>query len=67
MRFALPGFVIGRSQAHHIGECLRTATALVLATFNLSPEDITWMSRDSCSQIVHLSLTAIRLSVPPGK
>jgi len=67
IRFALPGDAIGRSRAHRIGECLRTATALVLAKFNLSPEDITWMSRYSCSQIVHLSLTAIRLSVPQGK
>ena len=67
IRFALPGDVIGRSRAHHTGECLRTATAPVLAKFNLSPEDITWMSRYSCSQIVHLSLTAIRLSVPQGK
>ena len=67
IRFALPGDVIGRSRAHHTGECLRTATAPVLAKFNLSPEDITWMSRYSRSQIVHLSLTAIRLSVPQGK
>jgi hypothetical protein len=67
IRFALPGAAIGRSWAHHIGECLRMATSLVPAKIGLSPEDITWMSRYSCSQTVHLSLTAIRLSVPRGK
>src|SRR5207245_3960698 len=67
IRFALPGDVIGRSRAHHTGECLRTATALVFAKINLSPEDITWMSRYSRSQIAHLSLTAIRLSSPQEK
>jgi len=63
IRFALPGDVIGHSRAHHTGN----DSKLVFAKINLSPEDITWMSRDSCSQIVHLSLTAIRLSVPQGK
>jgi len=63
IRFALPGDAIGRSWAHDPGD----DSKLVLAKINLSPADITWMSRYSCSQIVHLSLTAIRLSVPQGK
>ena len=55
IRFALPGDVIGRSWAHHVGD----DSKFVLAKINLSPEDITWMSRYSCSQIVRLSLNAI--------
>jgi hypothetical protein len=43
------------------------ASLLVLAKFSLSPEDITWMSRYSCSQIVRLSLFAILVSVIQGK
>ena len=43
IRFALAGDAIGRSWAHHIGD----DSKLVLAKFNLSPEDITWMSRFS--------------------
>ena len=39
------------SWAHPTGE----ASLLVLAKFKLSPKDITWMSRYSCSQIIHLS------------
>jgi len=53
--FALPGGAMDRSWAYHIGD----QQMLVLAKINLSPEDITWMSRYSCSQIVLLSLTAI--------
>jgi len=49
--------------AHPTGE----ASLLVLAKFSLSPEDITWMSRYSCSQIVRLSLFAILVSVIQGK
>ena len=36
IRFALPDDVIGRSWAHHVGD----DSKLVLAKFNLSPEDI---------------------------
>jgi len=67
IRFALSGGAIRRSWAHHVGECLRTATTLVLAKFNLSPEDIIQMSCFSCSQIVHLSLTAIHTVSSAGK
>ncbi len=63
IRFALPGDVIGRLWAHHIGD----DSKLVLAKINLSPEDITWMSRYSCSQIVRLSLTAIHSASSAGK
>jgi hypothetical protein len=63
IRFALSGDVIARSWAHHVGD----GSKLVLAKINLSPEDITWMSRSSCSQIVRLSLLPFTLSVPQGK
>ncbi len=36
IRFALPGDAISRSWAHHVGD----DSKLVLAKFNLSPEDI---------------------------
>ena len=36
IRFALPGNVIGHLWAHHVGD----DSKLVLAKFNLSPEDI---------------------------
>ena len=39
------------SWAHPTAE----ASLLVLAKFKLSPKDITWMSRYSCSQTIHLS------------
>ncbi len=57
------GDAIFWSWAHPTGE----ASLLVLAKFSLSPEDITWMSRYSCSQIVRLSLFAILVSVIQGK
>ncbi|MGH7967800.1 MAG: hypothetical protein ACREIC_03630 [Limisphaerales bacterium] len=63
IRFALSGDAIARSWAHHIGD----QPMLVLAKINLSPEDITWMSRYSCSQIVRLSLLPFTLPVPQGK
>jgi hypothetical protein len=57
IRLDRPGGAIFRSWADPTGE----ASLLVPAKFNLSPEDITWMSRYSCSQIVHLSLFAIHV------
>jgi hypothetical protein len=64
IRFALSGDAMGRSWAHHFGD----QPMLVLAKFNLSPEDITWMSRFSCSQIVHLSLLFVHHQQrPQGK
>jgi hypothetical protein len=64
IRFALPGDANGLSWAHHTGD----DSMLVLAKFNLSPEDITWMSRFSCSQIVHFSLLFVHHQQrPQGK
>jgi hypothetical protein len=63
IRFALSSDAMDRSWAHHIGD----QPMLVLAKINLSPEDITWMSRYSCSQIVRLSLTAIHSAGSAGK
>jgi hypothetical protein len=63
IRFVLPGDAIFRSWAHHVGD----DSTLVLAKFSLSPEDITWMSRFSCSQIDDLSLTAIHTVSSAGK
>jgi hypothetical protein len=57
IRFALPGDAIVSSWAHHVGD----QPKLVLAQFNLSPEDIIKMSFRICSPIVCLLLTAIRL------
>ena len=51
IRLARPDDAVFRSWAHHTGE----ASLLVLAKFNLSPEDIIKMSLCSCSQIVRLS------------
>jgi hypothetical protein len=48
IRFVVPGAAIDRSWAHHAGD----DSKLVLAKFNLPPEDITWMSYFSCSQII---------------
>jgi hypothetical protein len=45
--------------AHPTGE----ASLLVLAKFNLSPEDITWMSLCSYSQIVRLSSSLVSIHV----
>ena len=50
--FALSGAALDRSRAHPAGD----QPMLVLAKTVLSPDDITWMSLCSCSQIVHLSL-----------
>lgn len=63
IRFALSGDAMDRSWAHHVGD----QPMLVLAKFSLSPEDITWMSRYSCSQIIRLSLTAIHTVSCAGK
>lgn len=52
IRFALPGDATGHSWAHHTGD----DSMLVFAKFNLSPDDITRMSRCSCSQTIRLSL-----------
>jgi hypothetical protein len=43
------------------------ASLLVLAKFSLSPEDITWMSRYSCSQIVRLSSLVVHIRAVQGK
>ena len=63
IRFTLSGDAMDRSWAHHIGD----QPMLVLAKINLSPEDITWMSRYSCSQIVRLSLIPIFSVSSAGK
>ena len=52
IRFALSGGAMGRSWAHHTGDDSKP----VFAKFSLSPDDITRMSRCSCSQTVRLSL-----------
>jgi hypothetical protein len=52
-----------RSWADPTGE----AFLLVLANFNLSPEDITWMSLCSYSQIVYLSSLFVYLHALAGK
>jgi hypothetical protein len=57
IRFALASDAIDHSWAHHTGDQLK----LVVAKFNLSPEDIIKMSFRICSPIVCLLLTAIRL------
>jgi hypothetical protein len=49
--------------AHPTGE----ASLLILAKFNLSPEDITWMSLCSCSQIVRLSSLLVHIHGVQGK
>ena len=51
IRLVRLGDAVFWSWAHPTGE----ASLLVLAKFKLSPKDITWMSRCSCSQIIHLS------------
>ena len=64
IRFGLSGDAFGRSWAYHAGD----QPMLVLANFNLSPEDITWMSLCLCSQIVCLSLLFVhRQQRPQGK
>jgi hypothetical protein len=60
IRFALPGDAIGALRAHHTGDdCLRAAAMLAFAMLDLSPENITWMSLYSYSQIVCLSLQSL--------
>jgi len=54
---------IFRVWAHHTGD----DSVLVLAKINLSPDDITWMSRYSLSQIIRLSLTACQVIGYAGK
>ena len=49
--------------AHPTGE----ASLLVLAKFKLSPEDITWMSLCSCSQIVYPSSLIVHFHAVQGK
>jgi hypothetical protein len=63
IRLTRPGDIIFRLWADPTGE----ASLLVPAKFNLSPEDITRMSRYSCSQIVRLSLFAILVVSHTGK
>jgi hypothetical protein len=57
IRLTRPGDGIFRLWAHSTGE----DSPLIPAKFSLSPEDITWMSRYSCSQIIRLSLFAIHV------
>jgi hypothetical protein len=63
IRLVRLGDAIFWSWAHPTGE----ASLLVLAKFSLSPEDITWMSRYSCSQIVRLSSLLVHIHVVQGK
>jgi hypothetical protein len=53
----------GGAWAHHTGDTFNR----VFAKISLSPEDITWMSRFSGSQIVQLTLTAIHTVSTAGK
>ena len=53
----------GGAWAHHTGD----AFGCVFAKISLSPEDITWMSYFSGSQIVYLTLTAIHTVSTAGK
>jgi hypothetical protein len=63
IRLARLDDVVFRSWANPTGE----ASLLVLAKFKLSPEDITWMSFCSCSQIVRLSSLLVHIHVVQGK
>ena len=64
IRLARLDDAVFRSWAHPTGE----ASLLILAKFNLSPEDIIKMSRYSCSQIIRLSLLFIHQpQTPQGK
>jgi hypothetical protein len=62
IRLARLGDTVFRLWAHPTGE----ASLLVLAKFKLSPEDITWMSLCSCSQIVYLSSSLVHIHVVQG-
>ena len=48
IRLSHPGDLIFPSWANHAGDDAK----LVFAKLSLSPEDITWMSRLSCSQLI---------------
>ena len=63
IRFRVVVVAVGGAWAHPTGDDF----ILVFAKISLSPEDITWMSRFSCSQIVHLTLTAIHTVSSAGK
>jgi hypothetical protein len=62
-RFAYSGDTMGGAWAHHTGDDSKPVSAKI----SLSPEDITWMSRYSCSQILRLTLTAIHAFSSAGK
>ena len=59
IRFAVSGDRLFRAWTHRVGE----DSLLFLVKFSLSPEDITWMSRLFCSQIVRLSLLPFPFSI----
>ena len=66
IRLVRPGDAVFRSWADPTGE----ASLLVLAKFNLSPEDITWMSLCSCSSRyigILLSSLLVHIHVVQGK
>jgi hypothetical protein len=63
IRLTRPNGAVFRSWADPTGE----ASLLVLAIFSLSPEDITWMSLCSRSQIIHLLLLLDYVHVFAGK
>ena len=63
IRLVRPGDAVFRLWADPTGE----ASLLVLAKFNVPPEDITWMSLCFCSQTVHLSLTVTHFVSHSGK
>jgi hypothetical protein len=66
IRLVRLGDAVFRSWADPTGE----ASLLVLAKFKLSPEDITWMSRYSCSSRfigIRLSSLLVHIDVVQGK
>ena len=63
IRFRVFVVAAGGAWAHHTGDDFM----FVFAKISLSPEDITWMSRFSGSQIVQLTLTAIHTVSSAGK
>jgi hypothetical protein len=63
IRSRVSGDAAGGAWAHHTGDDF----ILVLAKISLSPEDITWMSRFSGSQMLRSSLTAIHTVSSAGK
>jgi hypothetical protein len=62
-RFRAVVVAAGGAWAHHAGDTFNR----VFAKISLSPEDITWMSRFSGSQILRLTLTAIHTVSSAGK